>query len=178
MSDPEIDRRCSICGASVRPRAMFCPQCGQAIANQPKETETSQSDQHPAEDLSENNDTVGTAQATVTELPETQPLMAVRDLSETQPLIAVPDLSQTQPLTNAHSVSEEMATNRLPNLQRAAAVARGFEENVLGRVEKIRKVSSVVIDQAAYDPSIRFLLVAAGLFLLFLFLLILSRVIS
>ena len=29
------------------------------------------------------------------------------------------------------------------------------------RVEKLRKVSSVVIDQAAYDPSLRFLLVAA-----------------
>ena len=114
MSDPEIDRRCSICGASVRPRAMFCPQCGQPIANQPKETETSESDQDSAEDLSENNDTVGTAQATVPELPETQPLIAVRDLSETQPLIAVPDLSQTQPLTTAHSVPEEMSTSRLP----------------------------------------------------------------
>lgn len=178
MPDPEIDRRCSICGASVRPRAMFCTQCGQPIANRPKETETSQSDQDPAEDLSENSDTVGTAQRTVPELPETQPLIAVSDLSETQPLIAVPDLSQTQPLTTAHSVAEEMATTRLPNLQRATAVARGLEENVLGRVEKIRKVSSVVIDQAAYDPSVRFLLVAAGFFLLFLFLLILSKVIS
>jgi hypothetical protein len=157
---------------------MFCPQSGQPIANQPKETETSQSDQDPAEDLSENSDTVGTAQRTVPELPETQPLIAVSDLSETQPLIAVPDLSQTQPLTTAHSVAEEMATTRLPNLQRATAVARGLEENVLGRVEKIRKVSSVVIDQAAYDPSVRFLLVAAGFFLLFLFLLILSKVIS
>ena len=35
-----------------------------------------------------------------------------------------------------------------------------------------------MIDQAAYDPSLRFLLVAAGLFLLFLVLLILSKVIG
>ena len=46
------------------------------------------------------------------------------------------------------------------------------------RVEKIRHVSSVVIDQAAYDPSLRFLLVAAVLFVVFLVLLILSKVIG
>jgi uncharacterized Zn finger protein (UPF0148 family) len=50
--------------------------------------------------------------------------------------------------------------------------------NVRERVEKIRHVSSVVIDQAAYDPSLRFILVAAVLFVLFLVLLILSKVIG
>ena len=53
-----------------------------------------------------------------------------------------------------------------------------YSEGVRGRVEKLRKVSSVVIDQAAYDPSLRFLLVAAALFLLFLVLLILSKVLG
>jgi len=48
----------------------------------------------------------------------------------------------------------------------------------MGRVNKIRKVSSVVIDQAAYDPSLRFILVAAALFFLFLFLLIMSKVLG
>lgn len=52
------------------------------------------------------------------------------------------------------------------------------DDGVRGRVEKLRKVSSVVIDQAAYDPSLRFLLVAAVLFLLFLVLLILSKVLG
>lgn len=51
-------------------------------------------------------------------------------------------------------------------------------DGVRGRVEKLRKVSSVVIDQAAYDPSLRFLLVAAAFFILFLVLLILSKVIG
>ena len=46
------------------------------------------------------------------------------------------------------------------------------------RVEKIKHVSSVMIDQAAYDPSLRFLLVAVVLFVLFLILLILSKVIG
>ena len=51
-------------------------------------------------------------------------------------------------------------------------------EGVKARVEKIRHVSSVMIDQAAYDPSLRFLLVAAAFFILFLVLLILSKVIG
>ena len=58
------------------------------------------------------------------------------------------------------------------------ATPKVHEDGVLGRLEEIREVSSVVIHQAAYDPSLRFLLVAAGLFLLFLLLLILSKVIG
>ncbi|HKS10442.1 MAG TPA: zinc-ribbon domain-containing protein [Pyrinomonadaceae bacterium] len=54
----------------------------------------------------------------------------------------------------------------------------GVAENVHERVGKIKHVSSVVIDQAASDPSLRFVLVAAGLFVLFLVLLILSKVIG
>ena len=46
------------------------------------------------------------------------------------------------------------------------------------RVEKIRHVSHVVIDQAAYDPSLRFLLVAAALFLLFILLVLVSKVLG
>ena len=45
-------------------------------------------------------------------------------------------------------------------------------------LEKIKHVSSVMIDQAAYDPSLRFLLVAAVLFVVFLVVLILSKVIG
>ena len=54
----------------------------------------------------------------------------------------------------------------------------GVAENVRERVEKIRHVSSVVIDEAAYDPSLRFLLVAAVLFLLFIVLVIISKVLG
>src|SRR5262245_49416373 len=112
MSEPEIDRRCSSCGISVRKAAMFCPQCGNPIVQQ----------------------------------------------QTTDPVQAVP----TQ------------ALNPEPNQSARSGVA----ENVRERVEKIRHVSSVVIDQAAYDPSLRFLLVAAALFLLFLILLIMSKVIG
>jgi hypothetical protein len=52
-----------------------------------------------------------------------------------------------------------------------------LEQKSTGPVGKLRKVSSEVIDQAAYDPSMRFLLVAGALFLLFLVALILSKVV-
>jgi len=71
-------------------------------------------------------------------------------------------------------ISEVVETAPAP----VAAPAPAPEGGVRGRVEKLRKVSSVVIDQAAYDPSLRFLLVAAALFLLFLILLILSKVLG
>lgn len=108
MSEPEIARRCTHCGVSLRQRALFCPQCGEKISD-------GQIHENPA--------------------PAASPA------------------SQPHGLTNV-------------------------ADNVRERVEKIRHVSSVVIDQAAYDPSLRFLLVAAVLFVLFLILLILSKLIG
>ena len=32
MSEPEIARRCSHCGVTLRESALFCPQCGQEIS--------------------------------------------------------------------------------------------------------------------------------------------------
>lgn len=112
MPEPEIARRCTTCGASVRQRAMFCPQCGNPI----RQTQAPE------------------ATATTPLIPET--------------------IVENAPKPKVH------------------------DEGVRGRVEKLRKVSSVMIDQAAYDPSLRFLLVAAVLFLVFLVLLILSKVIG
>jgi hypothetical protein len=54
----------------------------------------------------------------------------------------------------------------------------GVSHNVRDRVEKIKHVSHVVIDQAAYDPSLRFILVAAVIFVVFLLVVILSKVIG
>lgn len=96
---PEIARRCSACGVSLRQRAMFCPQCGQKIGDE------------------------------------------IRDIRDTQLL------------------EPQIPENASP-------------------IEKIKHVSSVMIDQAAYDPSLRFLLVAAVLFVIFLVVLLLSKVIG
>ena len=133
MSEPEIARRCTSCGISVRKSAMFCPQCGNPIVR----------NQTTAD--------VPTAQ--------TQALHKVTTVDDTQ------QTSQTAP------------TEALPATPNPAA-RHGVAENVRERVEKIKHVSSVVIDQAAYDPSLRFLLVAAALFLLFIVLVILSKVLG
>lgn len=114
MSEPEIARRCSVCGVSVRQRATFCPQCGNPIARQTPDIHDTIADPAPA---------------------------------------PTPAVAPTEPL-------------------------RHDAEGVRGRVDKLRRVSSVVIDQAAYDPSLRFLLVAAVLFVVFIVLLILSKVLG
>jgi uncharacterized Zn finger protein (UPF0148 family) len=80
-------------------------------------------------------------------------------------------------------MGDEVAENPAPLISSKTVVAETSEKtgvagNVRERVEKIKHVSSVMIDQAAYDPSLRFLLVAAVLFVLFLILVILSKVIG
>ena len=95
--------------------------------------------------------------------------------SKTQPVID----PKTKPLREHWQAKEKPSKHGRDRIERATRSTRaGFESNVLGRVEKLRKVSTVVIEQAVYDPSLRFLLVAGALFLLFLILLILSRVIA
>lgn len=61
-------------------------------------------------------------------------------------------------------------------LHRASAVARGVIEDEVKRVEKIRHVSTTIVEEASYDPSLRFVLVALGLFIVFVILLVLSKV--
>jgi len=85
---------------------------------------------------------------------------------DTAPTETRQDLAATQPLS---AVVPPAPMTVLPP---------ATDHSVRGRVEHIRKVSSVVIDQAAYDPSLRFLLVAAAFFILFLVLLIMSKVIG
>jgi len=160
MSEPEISRRCSSCGASVRQRALFCPQCGNGMVDQPANRELASDGPRSAHDLSAKHPAV--------EHPETftaEQSSSVRDTAPLNP--AGPNAVEKL------SINDRQTVRFVPSAAHA-----GSKDNVLGRVEKLRKVSSVVIDQAAYDPSLRFLLVAAALFLLFLLLLILSKVIG
>jgi endogenous inhibitor of DNA gyrase (YacG/DUF329 family) len=131
MSNPEISRRCAACGATVRQRAAFCPQCGSAVD---EKSESKPFD--PTETIAESRD-------------------ARTSVEKSQPTKLVDEKAQTQALT-----------------------ARPARPPAANKVGKLKKVSSVVLDQAAYDPSVRFLLIAAGLFLVFIILLILSKVLG
>ncbi len=116
---------------------MYCPQCGNPIAQESTPTSISLSD-------------------TIIDTPP----------PETVP----PDLLATRPLSAVIPPTPEPAPRPL--------ITKTTDHSVRGRVQHIRKVSSVVLDQAAYDPSLRFLLVAAAFFVFFLVLLILSKVIG
>jgi hypothetical protein len=88
-------------------------------------------------------------------------------VAATQPLIR-------QTIQREPTVSEaDTITPSTPD-----GVRPGIEHNLMDRVDLIRKMSSVVIDQAAYDPSLRFLLVAAVLVILFVVLMVMSKVIG
>jgi len=63
-------------------------------------------------------------------------------------------------------------------IQRATTLARDVEGDVLHRVQKMREVSSVVLDEAGNDPGLRFLLVAAIVFVLFLVIVVLNKLIA
>jgi hypothetical protein len=247
MPEPEIARRCTECGASIRGAALFCPQCGNPLGDKAKtaKVELVEGDtehQLVASDLapSSGENETDTSESTIETAPEaTSPepeLMSQADtgsadgeamstevgteaaspesaLTEdhTEAIIAEPatsaeltaDVGRGSAQQNPHSQSprelaDTLATpgtelaasparisrqqppdlDKRHRLQRAAAGAREAFEDGAQRVEKIRKISSVVIDQASYDPSLRFILVAAALFLVFLTILIISKLIG
>ena len=96
---------------------------------------------------------------------------------------AIPEYSSaTTNIAAADTMLDKPAVESTPTPTPTPAtpviVHRPADHSVKARVEHIRKVSSVMIDQAAYDPSLRFLLVAAAFFILFLVLLIASKVIG
>jgi hypothetical protein len=63
-------------------------------------------------------------------------------------------------------------------IQRATTLARDVEGDVLHRARKVREISSVVLDEAGYDTSLRFVLVALGLFVLFVIIVLLNKFIT
>ena len=153
MSEPEILRRCPECGASIRARVFFCPQCGKRLGREaPKgDLEPDSAEQHSRN--------VENSRATGVPGAENK-AEAFEDAGATS---AGP----------AAAVAEQHSK---VSVHHATAAAHDVLENiVLPRVEKLRKASSVVLEEAGYDPGLRFLLVAVVLFVLFLVLLLLSK---
>ena len=146
---PEISHRCSSCGASVREAgALFCPECGKPLAESEAKSEP------------ENSETSAVAEVT-----------AEKAANEQAPQQAPANVN---PGGAAHP--HRIGDKTRERLHRASEVARGVIEDEVKRVEKIRHVSSTVIEEASYDPSLRFVLVALGLFIVFVILLVVSKV--
>jgi hypothetical protein len=136
----------------VREReALFCPECGAAL----KDTSPAPAAAEP--------DGIVQNEITATDEPAKPP---VSEPAKVEATTAGP--------------SHRIAGKTRETLHRASAVAsaaaRGVIEEPVKRVEKIRHASTHVIEEASYDPSLRFVLVALGLFVVFLILLVLSKV--
>jgi predicted nucleic acid-binding Zn-ribbon protein len=159
---PEISHRCPSCGASVRDfgeRAMFCPECGKNL------TETS-SDK-PLEEDSQ----VVTESAVKSDAGE--PVVAPpEEVGTVTAAVTEGDAAKPSEVEDRHTARERTRET----LHRASTRARGAIEDNVKRVEKIHHVSSVMFEEAHYDPSLRFVLVALALFVVFVILLVLSKV--
>ena len=174
MSEPEISRRCPACGASIRERAFFCPQCGRALeataVDPAAAPATRPLEELPGEGVNLNDTLI--ERAPVTSSDKTRKL----DINARNQSRRDRRKNRQRPDNRSALDSSQAADGKGPG---SPAAARDLSESpVLQRVEKLRKVSSVVIDEAAYDPSLRFVLVAAVLFVMFLVIVILNKIIG
>lgn len=182
MSKPEIDRRCKTCGASIREAAAFCPQCGEEFAPQDLEGKpTTSVVTTPLVELKSGvgeTDPNGQTEAVVKTLEATEytATSAQESPVNNDRLREDPD---RKPRESPVSKGRDAPVGKVRDkIQRATNRARDVEGEVVHRVQKVRQISSVVLDEAGYDPSLRFVLVAAALFLLFLLVLVLNKVIG
>jgi predicted nucleic acid-binding Zn-ribbon protein len=159
MSQPEILLRCSSCGAAIREPAMFCPECGKPLATAATRTE-------PALRPAINSEPVAAGEDQAAPAP-VETVAAATDPETIANKSDQPDARDSQP--DARGRTRE-------RLQRASNAARGALEDNVKRVEKIHHVSTAIYEEAHYDPSLRFVLVALSLFVVFIILLVVSKV--
>ena len=162
MPEPEISRRCSSCGTSIRDRAFFCPECGQQLQ---KGNEDETAALHDTHDI-------------VRDVTLTEADFRAQHQPKASPIVVGPPPQPARPANPKKQQAPRAKGEVGARIQRATDKARGVEENVSQRVQKFREISSVVIDEAGYDPSLRFVLVAAVLFILFVLIVILNKFIG
>ena len=175
MADPEISRRCRFCGAAIRVRGSFCPQCGK-----PTSGSSDASDDERTTETEEVLDAPKTVSMDLSGLP-TADLTSPHPGSdaETVPLrpLNTPDGTAYEAQATAR-LADTVAIHDASTQPQDGSRSRQVRET-LGDVKKglgkVREISTVMLDEASYDPSARFVLVAAVLFILFLVILIMSE---
>lgn len=165
---PEILHRCESCGATIRDAAMFCPECGKPLAGT-KQEEPDVNDQASPGELTD-----GAASTAAQSIPAASAENHAADADKT---VAVDSAKADSEPAKAATAERPGARERTrETLHRASTAARGAIERPVKQVEKIHHVSTVMLEEAHYDPSLRFVMVALGLFILFVILLVLSKV--
>ena len=165
MSDPLIARRCPWCGVAIREQAFFCPQCGKDLTQLHPDFSATIVESAPPE-----TKTRDTAELIESARPKESPAKAAPPEAVT-PEAAPPKIRKS-------AIGQQALGKMGAGIQKASHVARDVEGNVAHRVQKLRDASSVVIDEASYDASLRFVLIAVLLFIMFLVILFLSKVIT
>ncbi len=173
MTEPEIARRCPSCGVSIRKVALFCPQCGIGLSEQNSERPRPPVAPALEETISETAQTVADQTAEPRkDSPRESPNDSTKD-SRKEVEARVPAV------TTAKASAGQAALGAVgAGIHRATTLARDVEGDVVHRVKQVREISSVVLDEAGYDPSLRFVLVAAVLFVLFLVIVLLNKLIT
>ena len=173
---PEISKRCLSCGAAVRVQAMFCPECGRPLSQSgANSAQTIAHDQAIPADAE--NATAAAVQAESKSQHEDDSSPAIQsEESAKAPAAAVAESVSASSSAPPIIARQPKGAKTRETLHRASTAARGALEDNVKRVEKIRQVSSVVLEEAHYDPSLRFVLVAVGVFIVFVILLVLSKV--
>jgi hypothetical protein len=80
--------------------------------------------------------------------------------------------------TESERVVRETRDEHKPRAKRIVAVSEETKRRTEERVARVRERSMVVLDEAAVDPSLRFVLVAFLLFAIFVVVLLLSLVLA
>ncbi len=190
---PEISHRCESCGASIREQAMFCPECGQALTQSSANMKPPRDEETPKPAVADNEAAATRAMLLETANAATDIFNTAEKPSAIAPLETPNVSTANQPaaaVEPAKTETGDQATNSSAaavskhgtyekardSLHRASTATRGALADNVKRVEKIRHVSTAMFEEASYDPSLRFVLVALGLFVVFLVLLLLSKV--
>jgi hypothetical protein len=159
---------------------MFCPECGKALA--PVAPVAADATPEAVAETSESTGRTGLSGATAADRSDPSASMPIE--SPVAPVQVNPDPPLNQsPTGQAIEIESKTGGARERTRERlhragsaASSVARGALEDNVKRVEKIHHVSTAMFEEATYDPSLRFVLVALGLFLVFIILLVLSKV--
>jgi predicted nucleic acid-binding Zn-ribbon protein len=193
MSQPEISHRCESCGASIREQAMFCPECGQALTQSSANIKPPRDEETPKPAVID-NEAVATRAMLLETANAATDIFNTADKSSASAALETPDVSiENQPAAAVEPAKTEAGDHAInssaaavskhgtyekarDSLHRASSATREALADNVKRVEKIRHVSTAMFEEAPYDPSLRFVLVALGLFVVFLVLLLLSKV--
>ena len=135
--------------------------------------------------VAEASETQGDESASAHDLLNTAPAPPLATMNETDSEVG----DEREPLsaneTDKESarivtfIEQDAASGRRTKRDRVRTAARGaVEENLLPRVERLRQASNIVLDEAAYDPSLRFILIAVALFIIFLLILFASKILG